>query len=42
MMLPPILVHWLRLTVGFRFRAWWRTAAFTGRRLAATAGRGAA
>src|ERR1017187_1774152 len=41
-MVPPILVHWLRLTVGFRFRAWWRTAAFTGRRSAATAGRGAA
>jgi hypothetical protein len=41
-MVPPILVHWLRLTVGFRSRAWWRTAAFTGRRSAATAGRGAA
>lgn len=41
-MCRPILVHWLRLTVGFRFRAWWRTAAFTGRRSAATAGRGAA
>ena len=38
----PILVHWLRLTSGFRFRAWRRAAPFTGRRSAAPAGRAAA
>ena len=34
-MVPPILVHCLRLAIGFRFRVWWRAAAFAGRRSAA-------